>query len=272
LLDSLNKMGPRGSRLEPIAEILCFMSHQSVAKFHDAHRVRGYSVVGKYKLSNPEIAAADNSPDCKTLLVWLHETALLNIPPTVDPLPRLRIIKHGILAVDVMFDLKVVCIRSVPMALQGYSQSVIIHLILPSTLPAASFWGPRESVKAGDLHSKHTTPLQLRIHLANPELQKLIDGNRASAGRNKIKQHQCVHHFRLVKPIVDTICPINRLVARNYRWRVRKEGYRTNDQEAKGCQRREKSDRDAEAAKKFNSRNKPLQYANVWDVKDPKRL
>src|SRR6478735_10345425 len=108
-----------------------------------------------------------------------------------------------------------------------------------------SFWGPRDSVKAGDLHSKHTTPLQLRIHLANPELQKLIDGNRASAGRNKIKQHQCVHHFRLVKPIVDTICPINRLVARNYRWRVRKEGYRTNDQKAKGCQRREKSDRDA---------------------------
>src|SRR5580704_5576108 len=109
-------------------------------------------------------------------------------------------------------------------------------------------------------------------HLANPELQKLIDGNRASTGRNKIKQHQRVHHFRLVKPIVDTICPINRLVARDYRWRVRKEGYRTNHQKAKGCQRREKSDCDAQAAKKFNSGNKPLQYANVWDVKDPKRL
>jgi hypothetical protein len=109
-------------------------------------------------------------------------------------------------------------------------------------------------------------------HLANPELQKLIDGNRASAGRNKIKQHQCVHHFRLVKPIVDTIRPVNRFVARNHRWRVRQEGYRTNDQEAKGGQRCEKSDRDAQAAKEFNSRNKPLQYANVWDAKDPERL
>ena len=57
-------------------------------------------------------------------------------------------------------------------------------------------------------------------HLAKPELQKLIDGNRASAGRNEIKQHQCVHHFRLVKPIVDTICRVNRFVARNCRWRA----------------------------------------------------
>jgi len=35
-------------------------------------------------------------------------------------------------------------------------------------------------------------------HLANPKLQKLIDGNLAGAGRNKIEQHQCVHHFRMV--------------------------------------------------------------------------
>src|ERR1700680_198436 len=109
-------------------------------------------------------------------------------------------------------------------------------------------------------------------HLADPELQQLIDGNRAGAGRNKIKQHQCVHHFRLVKPIVDTISRVNRFVARNHRWRVRQEGYRTNDQEAKGGQRCENSERDAQAAKEFNSRNKPLQYAKAWDAKDPKRF
>src|SRR4029077_20198715 len=108
--------------------------------------------------------------------------------------------------------------------------------------------------------------------LANPELQKLIDGNRASAGRDKIKQHQCVHHFRLVKPIVDTICRVNRFVARNHRWRVRQQGYRTNNQEAEGGQRCEKSERDAQAAKELNSRNKPLQYADVWDAKAPERL
>jgi hypothetical protein len=108
--------------------------------------------------------------------------------------------------------------------------------------------------------------------LANPELQKPIDGNRAGAGRNKIKQYQCVHHFRLVKPIVDTICRVNRFVARNQRWRVRQEGYRTNDRKTKGGQRCEKSDRDAQAAKEFNFPDQPLQYANVRDAKDPKRL
>jgi hypothetical protein len=72
-------------------------------------------------------------------------------------------------------------------------------------------------------------------HLASPEIQKLIDGSRASAGRNKIKQHKCVHHFRLVKPIVDTICRVNRFVARNHRWRVRQEGCRTNDQKPRAA-------------------------------------
>jgi hypothetical protein len=45
--------------------------------------------------------------------------------------------------------------------------------------------------------------------------------------------------FRLVKPIVNTICRVDRLVARDHRWRIR---------------------------------NKLLQDANVWDAKDPKRL
>src|SRR6267143_3802171 len=57
----------------------------------------------KVEFSDPEIAAADNSPDRKTLLVWLDESALLNVVPAANPLARLRIIKHSILAVDFMF-------------------------------------------------------------------------------------------------------------------------------------------------------------------------
>src|SRR5216684_4935041 len=72
------------------------------AEFHDAHRVRWYTVIGKHEFSDPEIAAADNSTDRKPLLVWLDESALLNVVPAADPLARLRIIKHSILAVDFM--------------------------------------------------------------------------------------------------------------------------------------------------------------------------
>src|SRR3954453_19079240 len=85
-------MRTRGCRVKPIGEILRFVSHQSFAEFHDAHRVRWYAIIGKYEFSDPEIAAADNSPDRKTLLVWLDESALLNVVPAADPLARLRII------------------------------------------------------------------------------------------------------------------------------------------------------------------------------------
>src|SRR3982074_3242693 len=129
-------MRTRGCRVKPIGEILRFVGHQSFAEFHDAHRVRWYAVIGKYEFSDPEIAAADNSPDRKTLLVWLGATALLNVVPAADPLARLGIIKHRILAVDFMFDLEIARVRRIPMALQRLPHGSIIHLALPPTRPA----------------------------------------------------------------------------------------------------------------------------------------
>src|ERR1700704_6543081 len=133
---SRNKMRTRGCRVKPIGEILRFVGHQSFAEFHDAHRVRWYAVIGKYEFSDPEIAAAYYSPDRKTLLVWLDEPALLNVVPAADPLARLRIIKHRILAVDFMFDLEIARVRRIPMARQRRPHGSIIHLSLPPTLPA----------------------------------------------------------------------------------------------------------------------------------------
>src|SRR5260221_11055016 len=132
-------MRSRGCRVKPIGEILRFVGHQSFAEFHDAHRVRWYAVIGKYEFSDPEVAAADNSPDRKTLLVWLDESALLNAVPAANPLARLRIVKHSILAVDFMFDFEIARVRSIPMALQRHPHSSIIHLNLPPTLPSTPF-------------------------------------------------------------------------------------------------------------------------------------
>ena len=132
---SLDKMRTRGSRVKPIGEILRFVGHQSFAEFHDAHGVRWYAVIGQYEFSDPEIAAADNSPDGKMLLAWLDGSALLNVAPAPNPLPLLLIIKHGILAVDFMFDLEIARVRSGPMALQRRPHGSIIHLNLLPTLP-----------------------------------------------------------------------------------------------------------------------------------------
>src|SRR5882724_6280516 len=129
-------MRTRGPWVKPIGEILRFLGHQSFAEFHDAHRVRWYAVIGQYEFSDPEIAAADNSPDRKTLLVWLDGSALLNVVPAADPLARLRIFKHGVLAVDFMFDLEIARVRSIPMALQRRPHGSIVHLNHPPALPA----------------------------------------------------------------------------------------------------------------------------------------
>src|SRR5262249_20665132 len=123
-------------RVKVIGEILRFVGHQSFAEFHDAHSVRWSTVIGKYEFRDPEIAAADNSPDRETLLVWLKESALLNVDPAADALAGLRIIKHRILAVDFMFDLEIARIRSIPMVLQRRPHGSIIHLNLPHTLPS----------------------------------------------------------------------------------------------------------------------------------------
>ena len=124
-------MGARWRWIEPIAEILGFVGNQPVAELHDAHRIGWDAVMGKDEFRDPEITATGNSPDREPLLVWLQETAFLNVSSTVDPLARLRIIKHGILAVDFMLDFEVACIRSIPMALQGLQLTSIIHLDRP---------------------------------------------------------------------------------------------------------------------------------------------
>src|SRR4051812_34340821 len=129
-------MRTRGSGVEPVGEILRLVRHQSFAEFHDAHRVGWYAVIGQYEFSDPEIAAANNAPDRKTLLAWLDGSALLDVVPAPDPLARLRIIEHGILAVDFMFDLEIARVRSSPVALQRRPNGSIIHLNLPPALPA----------------------------------------------------------------------------------------------------------------------------------------
>jgi len=111
-------MGVRRCWVKPIGEILGFVGHQALAEFHDAHRVRWYAVIGKCKFSDPVIAAADDSPDRKTLLVWLDESVLLNVVPAADPLARLRRIKHSVHAVDFVLDLEIGRVRSIPMPLQ----------------------------------------------------------------------------------------------------------------------------------------------------------
>ena len=55
--------------------------------------------------------------------------------PAADAFAGLGIIKDSILAVNVMFDIEIVGVRSIPMALQRQPHGSIIHLNLPPALP-----------------------------------------------------------------------------------------------------------------------------------------
>jgi hypothetical protein len=66
--------------------------------------------------------------------------------PAVDPLARLRIMKHGIPAVDFLFDREIARVRCITMALQRRPHGSIIHLAFPVRLlaitsaPLNSLW------------------------------------------------------------------------------------------------------------------------------------
>src|SRR3954469_15493108 len=59
----LDKMCPRGRRLEPVAEILRLVRHEAVAEFHDAHDVGRHAVIGQHEFAYPEIVTADDAPN-----------------------------------------------------------------------------------------------------------------------------------------------------------------------------------------------------------------
>src|SRR5581483_1374611 len=109
------------------------MRHQTVAEFHDAHRVGRRAVVGENEFCDPKVAAADDAADRKALRVRLDAPALLDIAAAADALAGLRIVEHGVLAVDVVLGLEIAGVRSLPMAFQRLPQGSIIHVYLRRT-------------------------------------------------------------------------------------------------------------------------------------------
>jgi len=73
----IDQMSARLGGLKRTREVLGFPLYKAIRKFHYAHRVRGRTVVGEDKLRDPQVPAADDALDGKTLRVWLNEAAFL---------------------------------------------------------------------------------------------------------------------------------------------------------------------------------------------------
>src|SRR5262249_11037145 len=105
-----------------------------VPELHNAHRVKRLPVVGEDEFSDPEVGSAEYPPHCEAFLVWLRETRRLNVMPTTDALPRLRILEHCVLLVNLMLRLEVVRVGGGPVAIQSCSNIPVFHLNLPSCM------------------------------------------------------------------------------------------------------------------------------------------
>ena len=114
------KCARKAPRLERIAEILRLAGHFSVAKLHDAHRVRRPPVAGPgSRFGDPEVAHADDPPHGEAFAVRLCRARRLDIVPPAQPLARLRIVEHRILAIDRVLRIEVVGVGRGPVAIQS---------------------------------------------------------------------------------------------------------------------------------------------------------
>jgi hypothetical protein len=103
-----------------------------------------------------------------------------------DLLARLRIYKHGILAVDFMLDIEIASIRSIPVTLQRKPHGLIIHVNPPTYA-----LGYHSAIVADD-HAKKSP-------LCAGEFRSLGPGNES--------RHTSLHHY--VKPDVSFRAPIS---------------------------------------------------------------
>ena len=129
-----NPLNARRARFERITEVLGFADHLPVPELHDAHRVRRLPVVGEDKFSDPEVGSAEYPPHREAFLVGLRETGCLNVMPTTDALPLLRILEHCVLSVNLMLRLEVVRVGGGPVTIQSRTNLPFFHLDLLSCM------------------------------------------------------------------------------------------------------------------------------------------
>src|SRR5215468_1958087 len=133
-MHALNPLNARRARFERITEVLGFADHLPVPELHNAHCVRRLPVVGEDEFGDPEVGSAEYPPHREAFLVRLRETGCLNLMPTADALPRLRILEHGVLLVNLMLRLEVVRVGGGPVVIQSCSNIPVSHLDLPSCM------------------------------------------------------------------------------------------------------------------------------------------
>ena len=112
----LDPLGTRWSRLKRVTEILGLADNLFILKFHDTHRIRWLLIVSEDEFGHPEIGSTNNSPHRKSFVVRLRHSRRLNSVAAANPLARLRILKHRVLSINLMFGIEIIGVRGGPVA------------------------------------------------------------------------------------------------------------------------------------------------------------
>ena len=98
-----------------------FTNDLPITELHDADRIGRLAVIREHVLRHPEIPGADDPSHGKPFLVGLRRTRCLDVAPPADALAGLRILKHGVVAIDLVLFLEIVSVRGGPMPVESVS-------------------------------------------------------------------------------------------------------------------------------------------------------
>ncbi len=98
--DRLGQRGAPRRRVERVGEELRLVLHLATLELHDADRVGGHAVVGDHAFADPEIAAAEDPPNCEVPLRRMPAALRFDLRPAGETLARLGIVEDRIVGVD----------------------------------------------------------------------------------------------------------------------------------------------------------------------------
>ena len=131
---------PCGSH-KSIRKVLCLPRNLVAPELQDAHGVTRFAVIRQDEFSDPKVAGTEDAPHGKALLVRLRKTRRLNIAPAANPFTGLRVLKHGIVVINLVLCLEVIRVRGGPVAIQSRSNiAIVIHCLLTSLAADAAAW------------------------------------------------------------------------------------------------------------------------------------
>jgi hypothetical protein len=115
-----NPLGAPGGSLKRLGEVLRFVNHFAVLKFHQANGMERFALVNDGIFCNPQFAGSEKPPNAEVgRLAWVMAAKVLQILFAVNPFTGLRVIANSLFVVNFVFKILIAGGGSGPMLAQS---------------------------------------------------------------------------------------------------------------------------------------------------------